>query len=210
MNLLQIAESGLTVINENLQRIRELCIQAANDTNGSVERTAILAEVTARIDDMTRIAKGAKFNNIALLDGTSTSTLLQVGANAVVSTNTIDIAGVLTDSQASTLGVTIAITGGNWTSALIRSYIGQLDLAINDITSRRSNIGALQNRLESTLDNLTVMNENIQASESRIRDLDIAKESANMVKNQILQQASASVLTQANQIPTLALSLIRG
>jgi flagellin len=210
INLLQIAESGLSVINENLQRVRELCIQAANDTNGSVERGAILAEINARIDDITRIAKTAKFNNIQLLNGTQSTALLQVGANGEVSTNTIDIAPVLVDSQSSTLGITLSITGALWTSNLIRSYIGLLDTAISSITSRRSKIGAYQNRLDSTLSNLTVMNENIESSESRIRDVDIAKETANMTKNQILQQASASVLTQANQIPQLALTLMRG
>ncbi|EKE03337.1 MAG: hypothetical protein ACD_20C00214G0007 [uncultured bacterium] len=209
INMLQIAEGGLSVINENLQRIRELCIQAANDTNGSSERSAILSEVNARIADITRIAKTASFNNISLLDGTTASTLLQIGANSAASTNTIDIATVLSDAQSSTIGVTIAITGGTWTSTLIRSYLGVVDAAITTISSRRSSLGAFQNRLESTLENLTVMNENLQASESRIRDLDIAKESANMVKNQILQQASATVLSQANQIPQLALSLLR-
>ena len=209
ISMLQIAEGGLTVINENLQRMRELCIQAANDTNGSTERTAILSEITARIDDITRIAKSTKFNNIFLLDGTTASSTLQVGANSTASTNTISIASVLTDSQASTIGVTIAIAGGAWTSALIRSYIGVLDTAITSITSRRSSVGALQGRLESTLENLAIMNENVQASESRIRDLDIAKETAGMVKSQILQQASATVLSQANQIPQLALSLMR-
>ncbi|OGI00528.1 MAG: hypothetical protein A2104_04105 [Candidatus Melainabacteria bacterium GWF2_32_7] len=209
ISMLQIAEGGLTVINENLQRMRELCIQAANDTNGSTERTAILSEITARIDDITRIAKSTKFNNIFLLDGTTASSTLQVGANSTASTNMISIASVLTDSQASTIGVTIAIAGGAWTSALIRSYIGVLDTAITSITSRRSSVGALQGRLESTLENLAIMNENVQASESRIRDLDIAKETAGMVKSQILQQASATVLSQANQIPQLALSLMR-
>ncbi|OGI17243.1 MAG: hypothetical protein A2287_09355 [Candidatus Melainabacteria bacterium RIFOXYA12_FULL_32_12] len=209
ISMLQIAEGGLTVINENLQRMRELCIQAANDTNGSTERTAILSEITARIDDITRIAKSTKFNNIFLLDGTTASSTLQVGANSTASTNTISIASVLTDSQASTIGVTIAIAGGAWTSTLIRSYIGVLDTAITSITSRRSSVGALQGRLESTLENLAILNENVQASESRIRDLDIAKETAGMVKSQILQQASATVLSQANQIPQLALSLMR-
>jgi flagellin len=210
INLLQIAESGLTVINENLQRIRELCVQAANDTNGSTERTAILAEVNQRLEDIDRIAKSTMFNSISLLDGTAASTRLQVGANSEVSTNTIDIANVLEDSQTSALGVELAITGTTWTSDLIRSYLNVLDTALSGIINRRSNIGALQSRLESTLSHLTVMNENIQASESRIRDLDIAKESANMIKHQILQQASASVLSQANQIPSLALSLLRG
>lgn len=209
INLLQIAESGITIVNENLQRIRELCIQAANDTNGSVERTSILAEITARIADVERISKATKFNNISLLDGTATTTLLQVGANAEVSTNTIDISPVLLSCQASIIGITLDITGGTWTSNLIRSYLNLVDGALSTVLNRRSNIGALQCRLESTLENLTVMNENIQASESRIRDLDIAKETANLVKNQILQQASASVLSQANQIPQLALTLLR-
>ena len=134
---------------------------------------------------------------------------MQVGANATVSTNTIDVSPVLLSCQASTLGIDISVTGGAWSSTLIRSYLSQVDAALNIVLNRRSNIGALQNRLDSTLENLTVMNENIQASESRIRDLDIAKETANMVKNQILQQASASVLSQANQIPQLALALLR-
>jgi len=209
INLLQIAESGLTVINENLQRIRELTIQAANDTNGSVERAAILSEVTQRLADVDRIAKSTKFNNTSLLDGTATSTLLQTGANSLASTNTIDIATVLTSSKASFLGVTITVTGATWSSTRIRSYLGQLDLALSSITTKRSTIGALQNRLESTLENLNVMNENLQASESRIRDVDIAMETAKFTKNQILQQASAIVLSQANQIPSLALSLMR-
>ncbi|MEI8389243.1 MAG: flagellin [bacterium] len=219
INMLQIAEGSLSVVNENVQRIRELTVQAANDTNGSTERDAILSEINARLLDINRIAKSSKFNNITLLDGTA-STKLQVGANSGPSTNTIDIQkGVLGRATISSIGVTAAspsglslsVTGASWAGTSgngIRLYLDTLDAALKDISSRRSNIGAYQNRLESALNNLTVMNENIQAAESRIRDLNIAKETSTMTKYQILQQASASVLAQANQIPSIALKLI--
>jgi len=216
INLLQIAESSLSVINENIQRIRELCIQAANDTNSSVEKGAILCEVNARLADINRIAKATKFNNIHLLDGTQ-AVVLQIGADSELSTNTISIQNsVLARATVSSIGttasangLTLNATGASWTSSQIRGYINVLDAALSDITTRRSNLGAYQNRLESALDNLNVMTENIQNSESRIRDLDVAQESANMTKYQILQQASASVLAQANSLPQIALKLLQ-
>jgi flagellin len=210
INLLQIAESGLTVINENVQRIRELCVQAANETNGTAEKNAILSEINARIADIDRISKATKFNNIALLDGSVTSTKLQIGASAEESTNTIDISAVLTNSDSSTLGIDLSVTGSTWSADNIRSYLTALDTALSAVTNKRSNLGALQNRLESALDNLNIMTENLESSESRIRDVDIAKETASMTKNQILQQASASVLAQANRLPQIALQLLQG
>jgi len=215
INLLQIAESSLSVINENIQRIRELAVQAANDTNSSVEKDAILSEVNARLSDIDRISKATKFNNIKLLDGTA-SAVLQVGADSELSTNTITIAnnvlGRATVScigtAASVNGLALSVTGATWTSQSIRDYLDVLDAALSDITTRRSNLGAYQNRLESALGNLTIMNENIQNAESRVRDLDVAKETANMTKYQILQQASASVLAQANALPQVALKLL--
>lgn len=218
INMLQIAEGGLSVINENIQRIRELGVQAANDTNGSVERDAILSEINARIADIDRIAKSSKFNNISLLDGTS-SAVLQIGAGSDLSTNTISIENsVLASATASVLGYSLAsspnglvlsVTGSTWTGDSIRSYLDVLDRALADVTTRRSNIGAYQNRLQSALDNLTVANENLHAADSRIRDLDIAKETSNMTKYQVLQQASASVLSQANNLPSVALKLLQ-
>jgi flagellin len=219
INMLQIAESSLSVINENIQRIRELCIQAANDTNSSVEKDAILSEINARIADIDRISNATKFNNISLLDG-SQSIVLQIGASSDMSTNTIEIGNnVLSRATVSCIGynavtaqsgIALSVTGATWTGDQIRTYLDILDGALSDITTRRSNLGAYQNRLESALDNLTVMNINIQAAESRIRDLDIAQETANLTKNQILQQASASVLSQANAIPQVALRLLGG
>ena len=210
INLLQIAESGLTVMNENIQRIRELCIQAANETNATSEKNAMLSEINARIADINRIASSTKFNNISLLDGSTSALNIQIGSGAVASTNTLDLSTVLTDSTTSALGINLSTTGSTWTGDNIRSYLNGLDTALNIITSRRSNLGAFQNRLESALDNLTIMTENLQSAESRVRDLDIAAESANMTKYQILQQASTSVLSQANRIPQIALALLQG
>ncbi|MEI8389244.1 MAG: flagellin [bacterium] len=219
VNMLQIAESSLSVVNENIQRIRELTVQAANDTNGSTERDAILSEVSARLLDINRIAKATKFNNVNLLDG-SQSVTLQIGASSGLSTNTIVIGnGVLNRATISAIGVSavspsglsLSVTGATWAGTSgngIRLYLDTLDKALKDITTRRSNLGAYQNRLESALGNLNVTNENIQTAESRIRDLDIAKETASMTKYQILQQASASVLAQANALPQIALKLL--
>lgn len=208
VNLLQIAEGGLTVINENLQRIRELSVQAANETYGTTEKSAILNEINQRLEDMTRVAKTAQFNGIPLLTAAASQTILQIGADAVASVNTLNITPALPDVSSSTLGINISVQPEDWSSDMIRSYLGQIDSALKFVVGKRSTLGAYQNRLESALQNLSVMNENIQATESRIRDLDIAEETANMTKFQILQQASSSVLAQANQLPSLALSLL--
>ncbi|MDD3012525.1 MAG: flagellin [Candidatus Gastranaerophilales bacterium] len=211
VNLLQIAEGGLSVVTENIQRMRELCIQAANGTNGSTERSAIILEINARISDIDRIAKSTKFNNVFVLDGSiTTNGKIQCGANSTISTNTIDLAPALEKCTTSYIGITLSDTGSTWSADNVRTYLNRLDNALNTIMTNRSKIGAYQNRLESTLKSLTIINENVTGAESRIRDLDLAKETANMTKNQILQQASANVLSKANSLPQLALSLLQG
>lgn len=211
VNMLQIAEGGLSVVTENIQRMRELCIQAANGTNGTTERSAIISEIQARLSDIDRIAKSTKFNNVFVLDGSITSNgKIQCGANATVSTNTIDLAPALARCTVSTIGITLTDTGATWSADNVRTYLNRLDAAMSKIVTNRSTIGAFQNRLESTLKSLTIINENVTGAESRIRDLDLAKETANMTKYQILQQASANVLSQANKLPQLALSLLQG
>jgi len=209
INMLTIAEGGLSVIGENVQRIRELCVQAANDTNATSEKTAILSEINARIADIDRISKSTKFNGIGLLDGSISVLKLQIGAGAA-SSNALDLSSVLVESNTSTLGITLTTTGSTWTSTKIRSYLSSLDTALNTITGRRSNLGALQNRLESAYENISSMTENLQSAESRIRDVDVAEETATMTKYQILQQASAIVLAQANRLPQIALTLLQG
>jgi len=214
VNLLQTAEGDLGIIQDNLQRIRDLAVQAANDTNGSSERTAIESEVSQRLDEITRLAKGSKFNSINLLDGTSTSLSLQIGANSGASTNAIDVAtssnGVSPLGDATASGLSISIKAGETlaTASAASAYIDTIDTAISDVSSRRSTIGSIQNRLDSAIESLSVKYENMSASESRIRDVDVAKEAAVLTKNQILQQASATLLAQANQSPQVALSLI--
>jgi len=214
INILQIAEGGLSIIGENLQRIRELTVQAANDTNATNERTAIAQEVNQRMLDIDRIAQSLKFNSITLLDGTATAFTLQIGANDVANENTLVIGEALLTATCAALSlelasVTVAAGGYYESGDNCRSFLATVSDAVSKLQGIRGLIGAYQNRLESTVESLTIAMENIAASESQIRNLDIAKESANMTKNQILQQAALGVLAQANQAPTLALSLLQ-
>jgi len=207
VNLLQTAEGDLGVIQDNLQRIRDLSVQAANGTYGSAERKAIEKEVGARIKEIDRLSKISAFNQIKLLDGTNTTLTLQIGTGEVASINTLTIGGPLGDASSSGLGIQ-DYTSKFVSAASTQSFIAIVDKAIAKVSERRSDIGALQNRLESTIQSLSIKGENLSASESRIRDVDIAKQAASLSKDQILQQASASLLAQANQAPAIALSLI--
>jgi len=206
VNLLQTAEGDLGVIQDNLQRIRDLAVQAANGTYGTAERNSIKEEVTARVAEIDRISGASKFNKINLLDGTSSTLSLQIGVSSG-SLNTISIGNVLTSANSSGLGIS-EITTSFATAAAVSSYLGTIDTAIEKVSKQRSDIGAIQNRLDSTIQSLDIKYENLQASQSKIRDVDVAKEAASLTKNQILQQASASLLAQANQAPSVALSLI--
>ena len=210
INMLQIAEGGLEIIGDSLQRIRELTVQSANATYATAERQSMLNEIHERLKEISRISKTATYNKIALLDATATSIILQIGADSSA-TSTLDIRDAFGVINATTLGVTLdGVTGANWTPEQMRDYMDTLDKAISDVVSARSMIGAYQNRVECALDNLTIMEENLTASESRIRDTDIAEETSNLARFQILQQASASVLTQANQLTSVALSILQG
>ena len=215
VNILQIGEGAFTTISENLQRIRELTIQAANDTNASVERRAIAEEVFQRLEDIDRIAETTRGSNVFLLNGSMLNFYLQIGANSDVTTNALDISTVFSNSHVTSLGISASLSitagaGGVYQSGgSCRSFLDIIDSAISNVSSRRSKLGALQNRLESTVENLTISTENLLTTESRIRNLDLADESANLTKQQILQQSSISVLSQANQAPTLAMQLLK-
>jgi len=217
INLLQTAEGDLGIIQDNLQRIRDLAVQAANDTNGSSERTAIQSEVKQRLSEIDRLAKGSKFNSIKLLDGSSTALKLQIGVNSEASTNAIDVtetSNPLASASTSAGGLDIELDdmdGSNGTfdtADNAAAYIDTIDAAISTVSSRRSTIGSIQNRLDSAIQSLSIKYENMAASESRIRDVDVSKEAASLTKNQILQQASATLLAQANSSPQIALTLI--
>ncbi len=208
LNLLSVAEGTLSVVQDNLQRIRELTVQAANDVNGSSQRTAIKQEIDARIADINRMTKATQFNGVNILKSiANVSFRLQVGANGVASQDTINIASALGSATATGLGLK-ATTNMISSNSNARAFLANVDSAMNNLSSRRAVIGSFQNRLQSAVSNLQIADQNFQASESQIRDVNVAKVTADLSKNQILQQASVSILAQANQLPALALKLI--
>lgn len=211
INLLQVTEGALSVLVENLQRIRELSIQAANDTNSSVERNAIKAEVESRVADINRIVNSTSFNGINLLDGSMSQYILRTGPNSDNTTNTLDISSAL--GQTLTTFLSTETTAGALSNAFLngtnaRSFIDTIDTAIEQIVSKRGELGALQVRLSSNILNLEISTENLTSTESRIRDIDISQITSEVAKKQMLQQASVSVMSQANQLPSLALNLL--
>lgn len=216
ISLLQVTEGSYSTITENLQRIRELTVQAANDTYGSTERKAICLEVNQRLEDIDRIALSAKFNNVELLSGNNTKAMLQIGANSSAATNALSVGTVLKRATITALGlsnsssITVAANGHFSSGAACRTYLGTLDSALQKVFDKRSSIGAYESRLNSAVDSLQVSLENLTASDSRIRDVDVASETAKMAKYQVLQQAGISILSQANQTTSLALTLLRG
>jgi flagellin len=211
-SMLQVAEGAFSTITENLQRIRELTVQAASSTNSVVERTAIAGEVFQRITDITEIAKAAKFNSVRLLDGFTSRFTIQIGPNG---TDFLGVSAAFQKVTALALGLTaskatVAAAGYFLSEGAARAFITTVDNALTTMFTRRSTIGSYQARLDSVTNNLQVRVENLSASESRIRDVDVAIETANLTRSQVLQQSAASILAQANQMPTIALSLIRG
>ncbi|MDI3363013.1 flagellin N-terminal helical domain-containing protein [Lelliottia wanjuensis] len=208
ISLVQTAEGNLNEINTNLQRIRELAVQAANDTNGTTDLDSINTEITQRLSEIDRIAGGANFNGKNLLNGSvSTALKIQVGAG-VSSNDTIAIdSTALINATSGTLSSTLSTSiAGNSTA---QTVISAADAAIAKIDTARSNMGAIQNRFESTINNLNNSINNLSAAQSRIQDADYATEVSNMSRSQILQQAGTSVLSQANQVPQAMLSLLR-
>jgi flagellin len=208
-NMLASVEGTLTTVQDNLQRIRELTVQAANDSYNPEQRSALQMEIQARLDDINRITNASQWNGIKLLSATATPSniVIQVGANNDVTGNTVDVGatGALGDTTPSTLGVeTVDIS----TNALARDYLTKVDNALNAISQRRTAIGSLTSQLDSRIDYLEIARENLQASDSRLRDADIARESTKLTQTQILQNASTSLLAQANQNTFFALDLI--
>ena len=202
ISMAQTAEGALNEINTNLQRVRELTVQAKNGTNSDSDLASLQDEVTARISEIDRIATQTSFNGTNLLDGSKTSVSIQVGAN---DNQSIDLK--LTDAQSATLGVdsvdlTALAASGDTTLKTIDDAISKVDVA-------RSGLGAVQNRFESTVNNINNTVTNLSAAQSRIQDADYATEVSNMSRAQILQQAGTSVLSQANQVPQGVLSLLR-
>lgn len=203
ISLIQTAEGALNETQSILQRMRELTVQASNDTNVSADRGAIQKELTALIAEVDRIGNQTQFNEMNLLDGTFTGKNLQVGAN-----NGQSINFGITDMRASGLsvdGVASQVASYDNATAAIATVQTGLDL----VSAARSDLGALQNRLDHTIANADNTAENLQAAESRIRDVDMAKEMVKFAKDTILQQAAQSMLAQANQQTQGVLALLQ-
>jgi flagellin len=208
VSLVQTGEGALNEVHSMLQRVRELKVQYENGTLSDTDKTAIGNEVQALAKEIHDIRGNTSFNNIKLLDGSNTSINLQVGANSgeviTVSTSNIESGAGMTKIA--------ALSGGTITSASLADSslsITDIDNAITEVSTLRSNFGAVQNRLEHRLNNLATYQENLTASESRIRDVDMAKEMVSFTKYQVLQQAGTSMLAQANQSSQNVLSLLR-
>ena len=202
ISLAQTAEGGLVEITNNLQRIRELAVQAANGTKSSSDRAALQTEVSQRLAEITRIADQTQFNNINLLDGSFASTSFQVGANAGQQISLQSVA----DFDATGLSVNAVSVA---TAAGAGSAITAIDTALTTVNTQRATFGAIQNRFESTIANTQNAAENLSAARSRIRDTDFAAETAELTRAQILQQAGISVLAQANANPQSVLALLQ-
>ncbi|MEW9093539.1 MAG: flagellin [Clostridiaceae bacterium] len=206
ISLIQTAEGSLQETQSILQRMRELSVQAANDTNVTVDREAIAEEMNSLKDEIDRIASTTQFNEKKLLNGdigSGSGAKLQIGANNETAL-TLEI--TIDDMSATSLSINNLDVK---THASAKKAISSVNTAIKAVSTQRSKLGAFQNRLEHTISNLDNASENLQAAESRVRDVDMAKEMMNFSKNNILQQAAQAMLAQANQAPQGVLQLLR-
>ena len=205
ISMVQTAEGGLNEVSNILTRIRELGIQAASDTVGDRERGFTDKEVQQLKAEMQRISQTTRFGNTQLLNGSGTSFDFQVGINNNESEDRIQYDSAMTNASIDELGV----DGIDFTSKEgAQEALAKIDDAQFKVNGYRASLGAIQNRLQSTADNLGVMHENISAANSRIRDTDVAAATSEMTRNSILLNANTSVLGQANQVPQLALKLL--
>lgn len=204
ISLIQTAEGALNETHSILQRMRELAVQSSSDTNTADDRSEIQKEFTELKNEVDRISTQTEFNTKKLINGSlaSTSLSFQIGANKE---QTLQL--TIANMGASALSIASINLGS--TSTLSTAAIEIIDDAIKTVSQERSKLGANQNRLEHTINNLNVGAENLQAAESRIRDVDMAKEMMNFTKNNILNQAAQAMLAQSNQQPQAVLQLLR-
>lgn len=207
ISVIQTASGALNETTAILQRMRDLAVQAANDSNDSTSRTDITTEVNQLSAELTRIAGSTKFNGTSLLDGTASALSFQVGADSASGTNAI----VVNLSAASVSAVASAVSGlsANYSSASgAQSAISALDAQIQNISTAQANLGAYQNRFQHTINNLNTAIQNTTAAQSRIRDTDMAMEMTNFSKSQVLVQAGTAMLAQANASSQSILKLL--
>jgi len=220
ISLIQTAEGALNETHAILQRMRELATQAATDTNTETDRKEIQKEINQLLDEIDRIAQQTEFNTQKLLDGSFSGKIFHIGANSGQNMS-ITIGDMGTSALGSSGGSGSGVgglkvenvdsssgTGGVLTQSGANAAITVINDAIEQVSAERSKLGAIQNRLEHTIANLGTSAENLQAAESRIRDLDMAEEIMAFTKNQILQQAATAMLAQANMAPQSVLQLL--
>ena len=203
ISFVQTAEGALNEVSSILTRLRELAIQSANGSVSNQDRDTLDEEFQSLVSEINRIGSSTEFNGVKLLDGSSSAVSFQVGFGTTAGIDTIAVTLQAALSTSLSLQSLDIGSGGVTTTA-----ITNIDTAINAVSSLRGSLGAIQNRLGSTINNLAIQVENLSAAESRIRDVDVAYETAQLTRNSILQQASISVLSQANALPQTALSLL--
>ena len=205
ISFVQTAEGALNEVSSILTRLRELAIQSANGSVSGQDRNTLDEEFQSLVSEINRIGSSTEFSGIKLLDGSTSSVSFQVGFGTTAGTDTISVS--LSPSLATSLSLnSLDIGSGGATTTAITN----IDAAINTVSGLRGTLGAIQNRLGSTINNLAIQVENLSSAESRIRDVDVAYETAQLTRNSILQQASIAVLSQANAQPQSALQLLQG
>lgn len=204
VSLTQTGEGALNEVSNILIRLRELSIQAANGTVSARDRDTLNEEFQELVTEIDRIARATTFNGVQILDGSTSSLTFQVGIGSTPGIDTISVSTA--DVLASTLGLATLDIGS---TGDIQAALAGVDLAVDAVSQIRGQLGAAQNRLVRTIENLRIQEENATAAESRIRDVDLASETADLTRHAILQQAAVSVLAQANVQPQNALQLLQ-
>ena len=209
VSLIQVAEGGLNEVQNILVRLRELGVQSASDTIGPDERRFLDEEYQSLKEELDRIANATEFNGTYLLDGTGGSLDFQVntGGRNLLGVDRISFNAFKSDVNLDKLGLEELAVGDKISA---QSSLGRVDDAISTVSSIRGDLGAIENRLTSTIRNLGISIENLSAANSRIKDVDVATETSELTKQSILMQAGVSVLSQANSVPKMALSLLQG
>lgn len=206
ISLVQIAEGGLSETSNILIRLRELSVQAASDTIGQTERKFLNVEFEQLMAEVDRISNSTEFNRVPLLNGTGAVFDIQIGTRNDPLSDRLTFDASSADVNVAALGLNLASVSDKISA---QNSLSAIDSAIVSVSGIRADFGALQNRLQSTINNLQISVENLSAANSRVRDADIASATAELTKNNILMQAGTSVLAQANQSTTSALTLIQ-
>lgn len=206
ISMIQVAEGGLNEVSSILIRLRELGVQAASDTVGPIERQFLNVEYEQLLQEIDRIADATEFNGTPLLNGTGALFDFQIGIRNDPTIDRITFDASKADSNTAAIGVNLTSVADK---ASAQNSLSAIDKAIMNVSAMRADFGAIQNRLQSTINNLAVSIENISAANSRIRDTDVAEESAELTKNNVLMQAGTSVLAQANQSTSAAVQLLQ-